>query len=126
MPAVEVLQGTVRRFLNSASSIRVLVAGDCMLDAYVAGTASRISPEAPVPVVEVSGRRYVPGGAANVAANARSLGASVRVAGVVGADESGVRLRQELERQGICTTGLLEDSLRVTTTKTRITAAGQQ
>jgi D-beta-D-heptose 7-phosphate kinase/D-beta-D-heptose 1-phosphate adenosyltransferase len=92
----------------------------------VSGAASRISPEAPVPVVDVARRRYVAGGAANVAANLRSLGALVSVAGVTGVDSSGVRLRQELERNGIRTDALVEDAARVTTTKTRVTAAGQQ
>jgi len=97
-----------------------------MLDAYVSGAASRISPEAPVPVVDVARRRYVAGGAANVAANLRSLGATVFIAGVTGVDDSGVRLRQELELIGIKTEALVEDAARVTTTKTRVTAAGQQ
>ncbi|MES1260323.1 MAG: PfkB family carbohydrate kinase [Acidobacteriota bacterium] len=106
--------------------MRVLAVGDCMLDAYVSGSASRISPEAPVPVVEVCRRGYVAGGAANVAANVRSLGAMVSLAGVIGSDESGGRLRGELERRGIGIETLVEDPSRVTTTKTRVTAGGQQ
>ncbi|MGD1069588.1 MAG: PfkB family carbohydrate kinase [Bryobacteraceae bacterium] len=113
-------------FLDRASSIRVLVVGDCMLDAYVSGAASRISPEAPVPVVNVSRRRYVPGGAANVAANARAMGADVALAGITGVDDSGIRLRQELDLRGIGMDALVEDAARTTITKTRITAAGQQ
>jgi rfaE bifunctional protein kinase chain/domain len=116
----------VARFAELAASVRVLVAGDCMLDAYISGAASRISPEAPVPVVDVSRRHYAAGGAGNVAANVRSLGASVRIAGVTGVDDSGVRLRQELLRAGIDAEALIEDAARTTTTKTRITAAGQQ
>ncbi len=116
----------MRRFLDRAPSARVLVVGDCMLDAYVSGAASRISPEAPVPVVNVTRRRYLPGGAANVAANARAMGADVALAGVTGVDESAVRLRRELERRGIGVGALVEDATRATTTKTRITAAGQQ
>jgi rfaE bifunctional protein kinase chain/domain len=111
-------------FVRGAGSVRVLVVGDCMLDAYVSGAASRISPEAPVPVVDVSRRRYVAGGAANVATNLRSLGAAVFIAGITGTDSSGARLREQLS--GIDTTALVSDSSRVTTTKTRVTAAGQQ
>jgi D-beta-D-heptose 7-phosphate kinase/D-beta-D-heptose 1-phosphate adenosyltransferase len=125
MPEIITLEG-VNRFLDRAPSIRVLVVGDCMLDAYVSGAASRISPEAPVPIVNVSGRRYVPGGAANVAANARAMGAEVALAGVTGVDDSGIRLRQELERRAIGMDALVEDAARTTITKTRITAAGQQ
>ena len=116
----------VARLLHAAPGQRILVAGDAMLDAYVSGHATRISPEAPVPVVGVSGRRYVPGGAANVAANIRALGAEVCLAGVTGVDEPAIRLRRELERQGIDMAALVEDPARVTTIKTRITAAGQQ
>jgi len=114
------------RLLMRAPAIRVLVAGDCMLDAYVTGAAMRISPEAPVPVVEVGERRFVVGGAANVAANARGMGAVVTLAGVTGADAAGTRLRLELEQLEIATESLVEDETRVTTVKTRVTAGGQQ
>src|SRR5580704_13337618 len=114
------------RFLDDSPSVRILVAGDVMLDAYISGSADRISPEAPVPVVGVSQRRYLPGGAANVAANILTLGSRVSLAGVTGVDDSAVRLRRELERTGINMDALIEDALRPTTTKTRITAAGQQ
>ena len=97
-----------------------------MLDAYVSGQATRISPEAPVAVVEVTERRFVAGGAANVAANARGLGALVRLAGVTGADAAGTRLRAELEKLGIATDALVEDETRATTMKTRVTSGGQQ
>ncbi|HEY3827217.1 MAG TPA: PfkB family carbohydrate kinase [Bryobacteraceae bacterium] len=121
----------LRRFLDNTSSVHVLVVGDVMLDAYVSGSASRISPEAPVPIVGVSRRLYVPGGAANVAANILALGARVSLAGVTGVDESAVRLRRELDRTGAKHSGanmdaLVEDTTRPTTTKTRITAHGQQ
>jgi D-beta-D-heptose 7-phosphate kinase/D-beta-D-heptose 1-phosphate adenosyltransferase len=116
----------IRRFVDNAGSVRILVAGDVMLDAYVSGNASRISPEAPVPVVSVSRRRYLPGGAANVAANIRTLGAAVALAGVTGIDDPAVRLRGELDRAGINMDALIEDAARPTTIKTRITAGGQQ
>jgi D-beta-D-heptose 7-phosphate kinase/D-beta-D-heptose 1-phosphate adenosyltransferase len=114
------------RLLMRAPAIRVMVAGDCMLDAYVTGAATRISPEAPVPVVEVGERRFVVGGAANVAANARGMGAAVSLAGVTGADAAGARLRSELEQLEIGIEALVEDETRVTTVKTRVTAGGQQ
>lgn len=116
----------IEKFAGRASSVRVLVVGDCMLDAYVTGKASRISPEAPVPVVNVARRRYVPGGAANVAANTRAMGAVVSLAGVVGSDDSNVRLRAALDEAGIGNSSLVTDGSRATTTKTRITAGGQQ
>jgi len=114
------------RLLMRAPTVRVLVAGDSMLDAYISGGAVRISPEAPVPVVDVATRRFVVGGAANVAANARGMGAVVTLAGVTGADPASVRLRAELERLQIGIEALIEDEARVTTVKTRVTANGQQ
>ena len=124
-------QIALHRFLDRAASVRILVAGDVMLDVYVSGSAVRISPEAPVPVVSVSQRRYLPGGAANVAANILALGSQVSLAGVTGVDESAVRLRRELESTGVNAAhinvdSLIEDTARRTTTKTRITAHGQQ
>jgi D-beta-D-heptose 7-phosphate kinase/D-beta-D-heptose 1-phosphate adenosyltransferase len=114
------------KMLMRAAAVRVLVTGDCMLDAYISGAASRISPEAPVPVVDVAERRYVVGGAANVAANARGMGAIVTLAGVTGVDPAGILLRQELQDLEIGTGALLEDKARATTVKTRVTAGGQQ
>jgi D-beta-D-heptose 7-phosphate kinase/D-beta-D-heptose 1-phosphate adenosyltransferase len=119
-------QIALHRFLKTAPSVRILVVGDVMLDAYVSGSASRISPEAPVPIVSVSRRLYLPGGAANVAANILALGSRVSLAGVTGVDESAIRLRRELERIGANMDALVEDAARLSTTKTRITAHGQQ
>jgi D-beta-D-heptose 7-phosphate kinase/D-beta-D-heptose 1-phosphate adenosyltransferase len=97
-----------------------------MLDTYVSGDATRISPEAPVPVVSMTARRYFAGGAANVAANVSAVGAQALLAGVAGRDDSAARLRELLRNGGIATDALVEDASRPTTTKTRITAAGQQ
>jgi rfaE bifunctional protein kinase chain/domain len=116
----------IDRFLKGARGRRILVVGDVMLDAYVSGEATRISPEAPVPVVAVSKRRYVPGGAANVAANICSLGAKAFLAGVTGVDEPAALLNRELKRLRIDASPLVADDQRITTTKTRITAGGQQ
>ena len=119
-------QNPLLRFLDRAPKMRILVVGDIMLDSYVLGDAMRISPEAPVPVVAVSTRRHVAGGAANVAANIRALGAQVWLAGVAGADAAGKLLRDVLADSQIQTECLVEDPGRVTTTKTRITTGGQQ
>lgn len=104
---------------------RVLVVGDVMLDEQVIGVAERISPEAPVPIIEASHNHFVPGGAANVAANLANLGARVCLAGVVGADQQAGILTRELRERNILTAFTQDDS-RPTTTKTRVIAHGQQ
>ncbi|MFN2477144.1 MAG: bifunctional heptose 7-phosphate kinase/heptose 1-phosphate adenyltransferase [Chthoniobacterales bacterium] len=112
--------------LSRAASKRVLVMGDLMLDEFVWGKVGRISPEAPVPVVEVTRENSYPGGAANVARNLREFTASVGVAGVIGADRGGRELRRLLEEQGINTAGVIEDAEFPTIIKTRIIARQQQ
>ncbi len=112
--------------MEAARSVRVLVVGDCMLDAYVSGVTTRISPEAPVPVVQVRRRSYVPGGAGNVAANAAALGARVLIAGVVGSDHNGERLKTVLAERAVETSALVSETSRVTTTKSRVTVGGHQ
>src|SRR2546429_9781808 len=87
----------IRRF----ASKQILVIGDLMLDEFIWGRVSRISPEAPVPVVEVLRESYYPGGAANVARNVRECGTEASVIGLVGDDDAGVRLRRILEETGI-------------------------
>jgi D-beta-D-heptose 7-phosphate kinase/D-beta-D-heptose 1-phosphate adenosyltransferase len=104
---------------------RVLVIGDLMLDEYIWGAVSRISPEAPVPVVQVRSESVRLGGAANVAANVRALGAEVSLLGVVGSDIAGERLVHELERIGIKGDTVLVDRGRATTIKTRVVAGSQ-
>jgi rfaE bifunctional protein kinase chain/domain len=105
---------------------RVLVVGDVMLDEYVLGEVQRISPEAPVPVVRAAQREYAPGGAANAAANIAGLGGQVALAGLVGDDAAGKKLREASERSGIQEFGLLVDPARPTTTKMRVVAEHQQ
>ncbi len=112
--------------LLRARDVRVLVVGDVMLDVYLRGSASRISPEAPVPVVKVSEEWRALGGAANVAANAVALGARCTVVGCVGRDAAGRELLQELGETGIDASGLVEVADRPTTTKTRIMARHHQ
>jgi rfaE bifunctional protein kinase chain/domain len=104
----------------------ILVVGDMMLDRFLWGKVSRISPEAPVPVVEITRESYFPGAAANVARNLRALGAPVKVLGVLGDDDAGEELRELLDQQGVDTLGLIVDPNRPTTLKTRIVAHHQQ
>lgn len=108
------------------SRVRVLVVGDLMLDRYVWGRVSRLSPEAPVPVVRADRESLHPGGAANVAANVRALGGQATVCGVVGRDAAGRLLRAELQRSGIEVAGVVTSSAYATITKTRILAHSQQ
>jgi len=105
---------------------RVLVVGDVMLDEFLWGRVARISPEAPVPVVEITSQTFHLGGAANVACNVRSLGGQAAVAGVVGGDATGQRLRDALVRSGIEDALALDDQGRPTTHKIRIIAHHQQ
>jgi D-beta-D-heptose 7-phosphate kinase/D-beta-D-heptose 1-phosphate adenosyltransferase len=116
----------LRQIVERLSAGRILVAGDLMLDEFIWGRVSRISPEAPVPVVEVTSESYYPGGAANVARNVRELDAAARVAGIAGADAQGARLIELLNAAGIDTTGVLRDQAFSTTVKTRIIARHQQ
>jgi D-beta-D-heptose 7-phosphate kinase/D-beta-D-heptose 1-phosphate adenosyltransferase len=114
--------------LERARGLRVAVVGDVMLDVYLVGSVSRISPEAPVPVVHVTEERFALGGAANVAANVAAVGAECHLVGYVGADESGRRIRQalaELDGAGVHAR-LVERGDRPTTTKTRVVAKHQQ
>jgi rfaE bifunctional protein kinase chain/domain len=105
---------------------RIGVAGDFMLDRYVWGSATRLSPEAPVPVVDFMNESQVLGGAGNVAANLAALGATVLPFGVIGDDEPGRAIRACLEAAGMATKGILADASRMTTVKTRIVAKHQQ
>ena len=100
---------------------KVLVVGDVMLDEYITGTATRMSREAPVPVLEFESRRYIAGGAANPAANIVALGSQAIQVGVVGTDEAGQRLRGILQAGGI-DSGVITCAGRPTTVKTRILA----
>jgi D-beta-D-heptose 7-phosphate kinase/D-beta-D-heptose 1-phosphate adenosyltransferase len=108
------------------AAARVLVFGDAMLDEYMLGTVSRISPEAPVPVVDIRTRWYVPGGAGNVAANVASLGAQVHLVAVCGRDGAGESLRRALSNSGVADSWLNELADRLTTCKTRVIAGQQQ
>ncbi len=115
-----------KKIISKFRDAKILVIGDLMLDEFLWGDVSRISPEAPVPVVRVRSESFMPGGAANVANNIHALGATVRVAGVVGMDERGRILTGELEKKGLDVAGIALDGDRPTTLKTRIIAHHQQ
>lgn len=114
------------RIINRFPAASVLVIGDIILDEYIWGQVERISPEAPVPVVWANKSTYVPGGAANVAYNIKAMGADVCVAGVAGKDENARVLFSELRKRRIPAYGILADTQRHTTVKTRIIAGHQQ
>jgi D-beta-D-heptose 7-phosphate kinase/D-beta-D-heptose 1-phosphate adenosyltransferase len=114
------------KHVRSLAGRNVVVIGDLMLDEHVRGEVLRISPEAPVPVLEVKDREHSPGGAANAAANVRSLGGSVRVIGIVGADAQSEILRSLMTQRGLDVDLLVTDASRPTTHKSRLVARGQQ
>ena len=115
-----------RKLIKSMQGSRVLVLGDVMLDEFIWGRVARISPEAPVPVVEVTGQSFHLGGAGNVASNVRALGGGAVLAGVVGADNAGQRVRDALKAAGVETRLAVTEGGRPTTMKTRIIAHNQQ
>ncbi|MCB9082189.1 MAG: carbohydrate kinase [Lewinellaceae bacterium] len=111
---------------DAFQQVTVLIVGDVMIDRYLKGTVTRISPEAPVPVVdwrEVDDRL---GGAANVARNIQALGATPLLCGVVGQDADGDRFCTLAQEQGLSTRGIIQSTERVTTVKTRVLAGSQQ
>lgn len=116
----------LRSLIASFAHKRVLVIGDMVADEYLIGKPTRIAREAPVLILELSEERTVPGGATNVAVNARTLGAEVFLAGVVGDDLPGKHLRQALSRLQMHQEGIVTDQHRPTSTKTRILAGSSQ
>jgi len=116
------LSALIRRFAN----VRLLVVGDLMLDQFIWGRVERISPEAPVPVVQVTRESFLLGGAANVANNVRALGGRAGLCGVLGSDHAGRRVLGDLKRIGISARGIAMTRGAVTVSKTRIIAHNQQ
>lgn len=112
--------------VNRFDKAKVLVIGDVMMDEYIWGDVSRISPEAPVPVVKVMKETFIPGGAANVVRNINSLGGKVYLVGIIGNDSLGKKLKKTLTKSGVSTRSLIIDRSRPTTRKTRIIAHSQQ
>lgn len=117
---------SISSILKRFNEMKILVIGDLMLDRYTWGRVMRISPEAPVPVLKILGEDLLPGGAANVGSNLRSLGASVEICGVIGNDYEGERLLELLEQIEIDSKNIVLDPNRPTTTKTRLIAGTQQ
>jgi rfaE bifunctional protein kinase chain/domain len=116
----------LKRILSKFSKVKILVVGDIMMDRFIWGKVSRISPEAPVPVVTVEKETFLLGGAANVMNNIHSLGGKVSLCGVIGDDEMGQKIVNKLNEMGIGLKGIFVEEGRQTTTKTRIIAHQQQ
>jgi rfaE bifunctional protein kinase chain/domain len=116
---------TIEKIIDSFSSIRVLIIGDVMLDSYIWGAVERISPEAPVPIINVKRKDFRLGGAANVALNILSLGAKPVLCALVGDDEDGKRLLQRMAESGMTNEGIVVSTNRPTTVKTRVIASHQ-
>ena len=112
-------------FLEAFRSKRVLVIGDVMLDRFLWGNVSRISPEAPVPIVHVTRESAYPGGAANVARNLAPFASKVHLLGITGADSHSRQLAELLEETGIDTSGMIQDPEQETIVKTRVISRSQ-
>jgi D-beta-D-heptose 7-phosphate kinase/D-beta-D-heptose 1-phosphate adenosyltransferase len=116
----------ISAIISKMGQSRVLILGDVMIDEYLLGSVERISPEAPVPVVEVNTTRTLLGGAANVAANIRAIGDDPILVGVSGQDDAAEKLGTLLEAKGISRSFIVTDTSRPTTIKTRLIAHSQQ
>jgi D-glycero-beta-D-manno-heptose-7-phosphate kinase len=131
MPVPDAALGPVDRarseaIIRSLAGLPVVILGDLMLDHFIFGRVHRISPEAPVPVVEFDHEEFRVGGAGNVAHNVRALGGSVELIGIVSHDEHAVRMRDALRGDGIGDAGLVVDTARPTTRKVRIVTSRNQ
>jgi D-beta-D-heptose 7-phosphate kinase/D-beta-D-heptose 1-phosphate adenosyltransferase len=126
MPQKHLTFARVRALLDEAGRSRIVVLGDVMLDQFLWGAVRRISPEAPVPVVEWERDSFVPGGAANVARNLAHLNVATELLGVVGRDDTAAQLKKLLQRDHIACSRLLSANDRVTSRKVRIIAHQQQ
>ena len=122
----DISRARAHELIDRFASRRNTVVGDVMLDRFLIGGVTRISPEAPVPVVVFDREEFRMGGAANVANNLRGLGSGVDLIGVIGNDESAVQLKSELAAKGIHATGLITDQQRRTTTKMRVVTSRNQ
>ena len=117
---------TIPEIFDNFNKLKVLIIGDVMLDAYTWGKVERISPEAPVPVVNVRSREIRLGGAGNVVMNVQSLGAEPIICSVIGADSYGDSLLNLLKEQNLSIEGIIQSETRITTVKERIIAGSQQ
>jgi len=118
--------GRAKNIIDLFPNKRILVVGDIILDEFIWGSVFRISPEAPVPVVEAKRRSYMPGGAANVARNLKDLGVKVDVVGIVGEDHIGEKIISLLHEKGIGIEGIARIKNRLSTLKTRVIGQHQQ
>ncbi len=116
----------LKQYINRFPHARIVVVGDIIMDEYIWGDVSRISPEAPVPIVEVGDETQMLGGAANVVHNIACLGAKPVLCGVVGNDHTGKEIKQNIKTLGFDTEGIVTDRNRPTAIKTRIVARNQQ
>lgn len=116
----------LEEILNSFNKVKIAVVGDMMLDEYLIGKVNRISPEAPVPIVNIEEERFVLGGASNVANNLKTLDSQVLVYGVIGNDDNGDKFIRELDSKGIDSMGIVKDNTRPTIIKSRVLSQGQQ
>ncbi|RCH56424.1 D-glycero-beta-D-manno-heptose-7-phosphate kinase [Mucilaginibacter hurinus] len=116
----------IQALQQTAKRPNILVIGDLMIDHYITGSASRLSPEAPVPIVNLKNESNTLGGAGNVVQNLVALGASVTVSGIIGDDMYGRRLIEILKAENVASDSVLVDAHRPTTVKTRVLAGGHQ
>ena len=126
MSTITLSVARARQILSAASKTRILVVGDVMLDQFIWGSVARISPEAPVPVVEFERESFMPGGAANAARNLTALRVNTELFGTVGHDHAARQLKELLKEQHIGCDGLQPHPARATSLKTRIVAHKQQ
>src|SRR5882672_1971258 len=126
MSAKTLSASRARQILSAAAKTRVLVLGDVMLDQFIWGGVSRISPEAPVPVLEFERESFMPGGAANVARNLTALKVPTELFGTIGNDHAAHQLKRLLHEQKIGSAGLIANNFRHTSVKTRVVAHKQQ
>ena len=126
MSAKKLSASRARQILAAAQKARVLVVGDVMLDQFIWGSVARISPEAPVPVVDFARESFMPGGAANVSRNLADLQVPTEIFGAIGNDDAARQLQKLLAAQNIGCAGLVKNAARHTSIKTRIVAHQQQ
>ncbi|MFI5148604.1 MAG: bifunctional heptose 7-phosphate kinase/heptose 1-phosphate adenyltransferase [Bacteroidia bacterium] len=116
----------VNKIFTSFNNLRVLIIGDVMIDSYLWGRVTRISPEAPVPVVSITKKERRLGGAANVALNVQAMGATPILCSVIGVDKEGGRFLELLQKQKLSAKGILKSRSRITTVKTRVIGNNHQ
>ena len=126
MPLSSPSAARAHELIDRFAGLPILVVGDVMLDRFIVGSVTRISPEAPVPIVRYQSEHVRLGGAANVANNAATLGGRVELVGLIGADDTGERVRDHLSAVGIGVDGLVQDPARPTTEKLRVVTERNQ